>query len=87
MLPSTRLHGPQHGAHDRTADADDGNHDNEPTDGDRLRHHYATAGLGLLLGRVVLSARGPAGPSSLSGGDLEGKPHASVVVVVWRRRR
>jgi hypothetical protein len=66
MLPSTRLHGPQHGAHDRTADADDGNHDNEPTDGDGLRHHYSTAGLGLLLGRVMLPPRGPARPGTES---------------------
>lgn len=66
MLPSTRLHGPQHGAHDRAADADDGDHDDEPTDRDRLRHHYATAGLGLLLRRVVLPARGPSGPGTES---------------------
>ena len=61
MLTATRLHGTQHSAHHGTADTDDRNNDDEPADGDRLRHHYAAAGLGLLFRCVVLPAGVPPG--------------------------
>lgn len=57
VFAPARLHGSQHGADHSTDDPDDGDQDDEPPDGDRPRHHHATAGLGLLLWCVMLSAR------------------------------
>ena len=61
VLPAARLHCPQHSAHHGTAYADDRDDDDEPADGDRLRHHHAAAWLRLLFRRVVLTARVPPG--------------------------
>lgn len=62
MLPAARLHGPQHRPHDGTANTNDGNDNDEPSDRDRLCHHYAATRLGLLFRCVVLPARVPPGP-------------------------
>lgn len=62
------LDGAQHGADDGAAEADEGDHDDEPADAHGLRHHEAAAGLGLLVAQVGGAAGGASGP----GGGREG---------------
>ena len=53
MLPARGLHRAKDGAHHRAADADKGDHDDEPADADGLAHRHAAAALRVprLLGR------------------------------------
>ena len=53
MLASRRLHSPQDGANDGAADADKGDHDNEPANGNGLRHGDTTTGLGIIFAQKV----------------------------------
>ena len=57
MLPALGLHGTKDGADDGAADADEGDHDDEPADRHRLRHHDAAARLAALLAGVHRTAR------------------------------
>lgn len=46
MFSPRRFQCPQDSPDDGAADPDEGDHDDEPPDGDRLRHKHATTGLG-----------------------------------------
>ena len=49
MFPALGLHCTKNGANDGAADADEGDHDDEPADGDGLGDGKTTAGLRLSL--------------------------------------
>ena len=57
MFPAGRPHRSEHGAHDGTADANEGDHDDEPANGHCLRDHHAAARLAAFLAGVHRSAR------------------------------
>ncbi|MPC62591.1 hypothetical protein E2C01_056676 [Portunus trituberculatus] len=67
------LDGSQHGAHHGAAQAHEGNHDDEPANAHRLRHHQAAARLGLLFPQVGRPARRPPGPG-IRGEGLDTVP-------------
>ena len=47
MLPAAGLERPERRPHDGAADADEGDHDDEPADADGLADHDPAAGLGV----------------------------------------
>ena len=47
MLPARGLHRAKDGSHHGAADADEGDHDDEPADADGLTDHHPAAGLGV----------------------------------------
>ena len=58
MLASRRLHSPQDGANDGAADADKGDHDNEPANGNGLRHGDTTTGFRIIFTQKVGPEKG-----------------------------
>ena len=48
MFPALSFHGTKDGANDGAADADEGDHDDEPADADCLTDHHSAACLGVL---------------------------------------
>ena len=74
VFPARGLERPQHRPHDGTADADKGDHHDEPPDGDSLGHEDAAAGLGAAVKTAVLlvgKKRGMPRPRSGSGEEKE----------------
>ena len=57
MLPARGLHRAKDGAHHGAADADKGDHDDEPADADGLTDHHPAASLGVGPRVLMLSAR------------------------------
>ena len=58
MLASRRLHGPQDGTNDGAADADKGDHDNEPPNWNGLRHGDTTTGFRIIFTQKVGPEKG-----------------------------
>ena len=56
MLPSGRPHGSEDGADDSTTNAHEGDHDDEPANGDGLSHDNSAARFTALLAGVHRSA-------------------------------
>ncbi len=57
VFPSGRPHGPEDCSYNCAADADEGDHDDEPADGNRLRHHHPATRLAALFAGVHRSTR------------------------------
>ncbi len=57
MFPSGRPHGPEDCSHNCAADANEGDHDDEPADGNRLRHHHPATRFAALFAGVHRSPR------------------------------
>ena len=54
MLPARGLHRAKDGSHHGAADADEGDHDDEPADADCLTDHHSAACLGVLSQSLAL---------------------------------
>ena len=57
VFPSGRPHGPEDCSNNCAADADEGDHDDKPTDGNRLRHHHPATRFAALFAGVHRSPR------------------------------
>ena len=57
VLSTGRPHGSEDGPDNGTTDADESNHDDEPANGNRLRHHHSATRFAALLSNVHRTSR------------------------------